>query len=445
MQQPFRSSHRIVILTNGSRGDVQPYIALGLGLQQSGYEVLLAADARFQQLVEDYELPFAAIGGDVRELLESKTAIQLRDSGQQLRWMLYAIRESGAYLSRGYVDAWELCLTYQPDLIIFTIATPVGYSIAERLGIPCCYAGLQPIHATHAFPSVWLKSHLLPSKAFNQLSHQLFDQLFWQTHRTHLNRFRREHLGLSALPFFGPTQRQIAEGMPILYGFSPTVVPPPNDWPSSLYMAGYWFLDPPPNWTPPVNLTHFLAAGPAPVYVGFGSMASAHATSTTRLICTALHRAGQRGILVTGWGGLIDPGMIHPNVLVLAEVPHSYLLPRTAAVVHHGGAGTTAAALHAGVPSIIIPYIADHFFWGEHVAALGAGPTPIVQHRLNADSLAAAIQTAVSDAGLIQRGAEVGKMIQAEDGVGKAIRFINTLLGVADTIPEPEVKERAIG
>lgn len=429
MRAESSRSRRIVILTNGSRGDVQPLVALGRGLMRAGHEVLLAADAQFRPFVTDHGVPYAEMGGDVRALLESETAMRLRDEGKQLRWMLHAIRESGAYLARGYRDAWAICEAFRPDLVIFTIATPVGYSIAERLGVPGIYAGMQPITPTGAFPTIWAGQRSLGSW-LNRATHLFFDQLFWQTHRPYLNPFRSRQLGLPVLPFLGPARRQAREGMPVLYAYSSAVVPPPADWPASVSVTGYWFLDHAADWAPPAALERFLAAGPPPVYVGFGSMANADAIEQTRMFLAALQLAGQRGILITGWGGLAAEIALPPDVYALPEIPHSYLLPRVAAAVHHGGGGTTAAALRAGVPAITIPYIGDHFFWGRRIADLGVGPAPLTIRQLSADALAAAIRSAVSDPALRRRAAELGATIRAEDGVGAAIERINGALGV---------------
>jgi UDP:flavonoid glycosyltransferase YjiC (YdhE family) len=212
----------------------------------------------------------------------------------------------------------------------------------------------------------------------------------------------------------------------VLYGYSPAVIPKPPDWGEDTHVTGYWFLDPVEAWTPPAALVEFLEAGPPPVFVGFGSMSSRKPEETTALIVDALDRAGQRAILLSGWGGL-EGARVPDTVFVVDAVPYSWLFPRVAAVVHHGGAGTTSAGLRAGVPSLVIPFFGDQPFWGRRVAALGVGPEPVPRRRLTAERLARALREAVTDEGMRQRAAELGARIRTEDGVGRAVAVLETL------------------
>jgi UDP:flavonoid glycosyltransferase YjiC (YdhE family) len=190
-------------------------------------------------------------------------------------------------------------------------------------------------------------------------------------------------------------------------------------------MTGYWFLDDPPDWQPPARLVEFLDAGRPPVYVGFGSMAHRNPRQTTQLVQKALERSGQRGVLVTGWGGLADAGLPRTaDVFMLDSIPHAWLFPRMAAVVHHGGSGTTGAGLRAGVPSVLVPHAGDQSFWARRVADMGIGPRPIPRRHLTAERLAAAMTRAVMDEGMRARAAAVGQTIRAENGIGRAIEVI---------------------
>jgi UDP:flavonoid glycosyltransferase YjiC (YdhE family) len=217
--------------------------------------------------------------------------------------------------------------------------------------------------------------------------------------------------------------------MPILYGYSPAVIPPAPDWPPSVHVTGYWFPDPPASWAPPPELQAFLEAGPPPVYIGFGSMSSRDPQATARLALDALARTGQRGIILSGWGGMHQPDL-PPAVLAIDGAPFSWLFPRVAAVVHHGGAGTTAAGLAAGVPAVVVPFFGDQPFWGRRVFELGAGPAPIPRKRLTVDNLSAALARAVADPAMRNQTARLGKTLQSEDGVARAVEVINeTSLG----------------
>jgi UDP:flavonoid glycosyltransferase YjiC (YdhE family) len=214
----------------------------------------------------------------------------------------------------------------------------------------------------------------------------------------------------------------------VLYGYSPHVIPPPPDWGADTHVTGYWFLDPPSGWTPPPALHEFLAAGPPPVYVGFGSMSSRNPQATAKLVLDALGAAGQRAVLLAGWSGL-RPADLPDSVLMVDSVPFAWLFPRMAAVVHHGGAGTTAAGLRAGVPSIVVPFFGDQPYWGRRVAELGVGPAPIPRKRLTVEVLAGAIDRAVTDPVLRRRAAELGVRIRVEDGVARAVGVVSTLAG----------------
>jgi sterol 3beta-glucosyltransferase len=188
-------------------------------------------------------------------------------------------------------------------------------------------------------------------------------------------------------------------------------------------VTGYWFLEPPQGWEPPVDLVQFLQAGPPPIYIGFGSMSSRKPEEAADLVIQALARTGQRGVLYEGWGGLRKE-QVPETVFMTRSIPHTWLFPRMAAVVHHGGVGTTAAGLAAGVPSIVTPFFADQPFWGQRVYELGVGPTPIARRRLTVDTLAEAIGHAVSDTEMRKRASLLGERIRAEKGITQAVTLI---------------------
>ena len=204
------------------------------------------------------------------------------------------------------------------------------------------------------------------------------------------------------------------------------MIPHPPDWADNINVTGYWFLEPDENWIPPQPLVDFLQAGPAPVYIGFGSMSHSKPEETTRFVLDALAATQQRGILLAGWGGMHTEDL-PDTVFTVDAVPFSWFFPRMSAVVHHGGAGTTAAGLRAGMPSIVIPFFGDQPFWGRRVAQLGVGPSPIPLRKLNVDLLSQAIETALGDTAMRQRAAELGATIQAEDGIGNAISILEKI------------------
>jgi UDP:flavonoid glycosyltransferase YjiC (YdhE family) len=265
---------------------------------------------------------------------------------------------------------------------------------------------------------------LQPSKQFssplyNKTTFVGAQQLFGQAFKKYMNRWRKQ-LGLKALPWTGWYSLLDSKRLPTLYGYSPTVVPLPPDWPPHLHVTGYWFLDSASDWQPSAELQAFLEAGPAPVYVGFGSMTSEDPRQVTETVVQALHQAGQRGILLSGWGAL-HTADLPTDVFCVETIPHDRIFPRMAAIVHHGGAGTTGAALRSGVPSFAVPFFGDQYFWADRTRRLGVGPMYIPQESLSRDNLAAAIRAAATDPLMEARAAAVGKRIQAEKGIENAV------------------------
>jgi sterol 3beta-glucosyltransferase len=299
-------------------------------------------------------------------------------------------------------------------------------ALAEKLQIPILEAHVFPYTPTKAFPAVLFPPALTKLGGLvNWLSHHLMKQIMWQSFRNADRLVRSQVLNLPPAPFFGPKKDAKLMPFPTLYGFSPSVIAKPADWGNTV-VTGAWFLEAEPDWTPPEGLVAFLAQGPAPVYIGFGSMGSRNPEETADLVLTAIAKTGQRAILQSGWGGLATENLPE-TVFIVNSVPHSWLFPQMAAIVHHGGAGTTAASLRAGVPSLVIPFFGDQPFWGHRVMKLGVGPAPIPRKQLTIDRLAQAIQTMVSDPGMRQKAAELGTKIQAEDGLARVVETIGQL------------------
>lgn len=416
---------KISLLTLGTRGDVQPFVALGVALRRRGHEVTVVTSAGFAPLVEAHGLRHGRLNNDILELANSDAGRRaMSETGPlgSLRWMVEAARLFRPIFRRMLAEEWEAArgaeaIVYHPQAI-------GGYHIAEALGIPGVMADPLPIWVpTSAFPNPAAPDWKLGGW-YNRLTYRAIRRLTRAMYGSVVARWRQEVLGLTGrrLPADELT-RADGRPVPVVLGFSPSVVPPPPDWPDSVTVTGYWFLDEAPDWEPPSDLRAFLEAGPPPVLVGFGSMAGCDPARTTRIVLDALRRSGQRGLLVSGWGGLGD-ATASEDVHVVESVPYDWVMPRVAAAVHHGGAGTTAAGLRAGKPMVLCPFVADQPFWGRRVAALGAGPRPIPQRSLDADNLAAAIRQAVTDPRMRDRAAELGEKIRGEDGVGSAVAAI---------------------
>lgn len=417
-------SRRITILTSGTRGDVQPLIALGLGLQQAGYAVRVATHAPFQPLVAAYGLEFALVAANPNELLAGPPGRgALVYAGNPLRSLqatMRYLRAARPVFARMIAEAWQVC--QDAEALIVTLPTTWGQQIADRLGLPCGWALNQPLSRTSAFPSALQPSELTLGPAYNWLTHLAVEQILWQPWRRCLNQWRRETLGLAPLPFWGPYGQIYAQQIPFLYGFSPQVAPRPADWPAAHVVTGYWFLDRPPDWQPPPGLRDFLAAGGPPVCVGFGSLDASQQAALLPLAIAALAQTGLRAVLLADPAAL--PAPLPPQLFAIAEAPHDWLFPQVAAAVHHGGAGVTAAALRAGIPSVVVPAGTDQFFWGQRVAALGVGPPAIPRRRLSIEQLSLALRAVTSDIALAHCAALLGRQIRAEDGVGQAVELI---------------------
>lgn len=418
---------RITILTTGSRGDVQPFIALGQGLKQAGYQVKIATHDTFQGMVQHYGLEFAAIAGDVQAMMASEAGQQMLNSKNPIYLIKQYARMVKPLVIQAMMDSWAAC--QDSDAIIFTTTAVWGYDIAEALGIPCFLASLMPQTANPDFPYPSVSPGLRLGRIFNQWSYPLLMEAFGTVFRQPLNQFRRSQLQLPPIAF-GTIYRRIERTpTPVLYGYSPIVVPKPQNWSDRHHVTGYWFLKPATDWQPAQALLDFLAAGTPPIYIGFGSMGGGDATQT-QMILDALKQTGQRGILLTGWGGIVQTDL-PDTVFLLNSVPHHWLFPKMAAIVHHSGAGTTAAALRAGVPSVVVPFFGDQPFWGDRVMKLGSSPSPIPKAQLTTDRLAAAITTAVTNPVMQQQATAIGMAIRAEKGVQQAIAVMEHYLATS--------------
>lgn len=412
MPKPKKS--RLVIECIGSRGDVEPYVGLGVGLQRAGFDVAIATHDTFRELVEQSDLEHRPVAGDPSELVNTALGLRWQDSGQNPIAMAKRLRELAHPLMEEYLADTESALD-DADAVVFSVLGVAAYHVAEQHSIPAIGGWLAPMSRTRDFRNPMIP--FLPAQA----SHVFFEQVMWQFVRRDMNRWR-ESLSLPPLPWHGPYQTLIEQRMPVIYGFSPTLVPRPADWPDHLHVTGAWFRE----RTEPLGqeLADFLDAGPPPVYVGFGSRADQDAEVRSAEVMRALRMAGVRGVLSAGWGGLAAEAT--DDVISVGEVNHSLLFPRCSAVVHHGGAGTTHAAARSGVPSIVIPHWADQFFWADRIAATGAGPMPLRRNRLTADALAIRIDEARKRHA--DRAREVGAKIRREDGVARAVDTVAQLL-----------------
>lgn len=415
----------VLMLTYGTRGDVEPFVALGQGLRRAGHAVTLATSTRFETFVTERGLRFAPLRDDLLAILDTDRGRAIlektRNVVQIARSTMQLMNEVGP-IQRGLLaDCWEAALATKPDLIVFHPKTYGGVDIAEKLAIPAVLGLLQPtLVPTSERPALGFPALRLGGW-YNRMTYRVMQWLISLSAGKHARAWRAQH-GLPKRRF-DFLRTRTGEALPVLHAFSEHVVPRPADWPSAAQVTGYWFPDETREWVAPGELTRFLREGPAPVYVGFGSMAGRDPRRIARTVVEALRIADARGVIATGWGGM-DVGTLPATVHRLAEAPHAWLFPRMAAVVHHGGAGTTAAGLRVGVPSVIVPFFGDQPFWGARVSALGVGPQPIPQRKLTSHRLAGAIRAALGDREIRANAARLGERVRAECGVESAVKLL---------------------
>jgi sterol 3beta-glucosyltransferase len=418
---------RVLISTFGTHGDVQPFLALGRGLRAAGHEAAICTSVSYRPAIEALGITYAPLSDTMLRLTKALLAGDQGGTLGLMRQMAPAIRES-------MHEEWRAAQAFAPDLIVYHPKMLGSYHIAERLAVPAAMAIPLPFYTpTRAFPNPFFAGLRL-GPGLNLLTYRLMS-LAGAMYNGTVNRFRREALGLPPVGRFADLLTA-ADGRPIplLYPYSSALLPTPADFPPHVHVTGYWFLDRAEGWAPPAELERFLAAGPPPVYVGFGSVGARKGRERSQLVLDALRQAGQRGVLARGWGGL-QAADAPADVLLIDEAPHDWLFPHMAAVVHHGGAGTTAAGLRAGRPTLICPFFGDQPFWGRVVHERGLGPRPISQSELSAPRLAAAIREAVEDGEMRRRAAAVGEQIRGEDGVGAAIGLIERIAGAPAPSP----------
>jgi sterol 3beta-glucosyltransferase len=408
----------VAIVAVGSRGDVAPLTGLGARLQDAGHQVVIAAFAPFAELITNSGLGFreipggGGIDGDLDDLNPAKSlAAFLAPSG---------MRELG--------NAVLATLREEPaDVVLLSpFSELAGHPLAEAKCVPSVGVRLQPLSATVVHPPAVLggwSAGAAGNRFVSDAGAWALDRLYGRV----IAGFRRD-LGLPTASARALRRQRTRARWPVLYGYSSSIVPRPAEWRAGLEVVGYWWpAAPPADWRPPAELTDFLDAGPPPVFVGFGStmIATRDAERLSEVIRNALRRTGVRGIVQAGWAHLDATA---DNLLTVGEIPHDWLFARVAAVAHHCGAGTAAAGLRAGVPTIAIPGLGDQAFWARHLHELGASTAPIPQRRLTADRLTDAIRAATTDGGIRDAAKRLAGRIASEDGAARAVSIVESLI-----------------
>lgn len=406
----------------GSRGDVQPCVALGLGLQEAGHGVTLASWEPYRGMAERRGLAFRPVAGPSPDEL---MAALLEAGRNPLRYASSFRPVLRPHVERGLRDCLAAC--QGADAVVYTPLGFAGFLAAEHLGVFSMGAVVEPLFVRGgSYPSAVLgESPRIPALGglYNRLSHRAVEQMYWRTVRPLISG-AAQRLGLAPVPVLrSPVAGIHRRRRPLLLGWSRHVLPPDLRHEARMPTTGYWTLDPDRDWHPPDNLRAFLAAGPPPAALALGSMTGIETAGIERLVsltARALRRAGRRGILLSDHAEI--DGALPENVIrVGGEIPYDWLFPRTAVAVHHGGAGTLAAALKAGVPSVTIPLLPDQAFWGRRAADLGVGSPPMPPKKLSAEALAAAVERSASDGGVRGRCHALSAKLATEDGVSRAV------------------------
>lgn len=426
----------IVILALGSRGDVQPFVALALGLQAVGHRVTIAAAVDYTELVTAYGVGFVGVAGYVRELMDFALVNELLDgAGNPLHFARKFLGELTPLLAQIVADCWQIA--QQADLLIVsTLGLFVGLHLVEKRQIdrrPCVLVAVHfhplfptPTAAHVNFPTA--PTWLLGRGTYHRLTHHLGWHGMWQLLRRPLNRVRRTVLDLPPLAAH-QLYRRAGQPVPTLFAYSAAVAPLLGaELPRLSRVTSYWFLPPAAAWQPPAELCDFLAAGAAPVLISFGSILGGRDPNRmTTLLVEALQKSGQRGLIYRGWGDLGNIPL-PATIMAIDAVPHAWLLPHLAAIVHHGGAGTTAAALRAGTPSVIVPVFGDQLFWAQRLQALGVAPPALPRRHLTSQRLATAIQQTLTDPTMQARRQPLATHLQTENGVAQAVAWLEEQL-----------------
>ncbi|TDD17749.1 nucleotide disphospho-sugar-binding domain-containing protein [Nonomuraea diastatica] len=419
---------KVLILTHGTRGDVQPYAALAYALRAAGHEAVLGAPAASASLGEPYGLPYIPLDDGPNTLIDDpdiREAIETNYRGLRGKKIaLTVIKRTKPLMAKVFADMIAAA-EGGADVIVHPPGIP-AHHIAERLGVPSVPAALQPVWVpTGTFPNPMTMSIRVP-KTLNRATY-LPTRLLLRSMAGTADRMRRDLLQLPRRRRRHDVLRAPGGGpVTVVQGFSRLVLPPGLDYPSWVHTTGFWYLPAAAGWTPPAELSAFLDAGEPPVYLGFGSMAGTDPHRVGRIVAEAIGLAGVRAVLVSGWGGIrLDD--LPENVLLLEQIPHDWLFPRMAAIVHHGGSGTTGAALAAGRPQVVCPFVADQPFWASRMRAMGVAPASQPQGGLTPQGLAGAITAAVTDRRMAERAAVLGERVRAEDGVAATVGILEAV------------------
>jgi len=414
-------SLQITILTYGSRGDVEPFLALGEGLIAAGHRVSLAAPERYRSLNENQQLRYHGLPGDPESLAD---AFREQAGGNPVE-ILRAMTRHMLPITADVYHALQT-VSRKADIILHSFAmVDGGHSLARSAGAVDFSVQLFPVfQPTGQFPGMTFPD--LPwGDTYRRLTHHINTLVFRRGGRLMYRVLRWQHPDLPQLVEW-PFSPRAPHTVPLLYAFSEKVIPRPPEWPEHAVITGYWNRTKEQSWDPPATLKNFLESNPQPVFIGLGSMVPDPDEEVIHLFLKTLEQVHHPGLI-----SVADPERYskfqREDVLFTGPLPHDWILPRTKAVVHHGGAGATGAVIRAGVPGVVLPVSADQFFWGRRVYKLGMGPAPIPFRKLTLDRISPALDEALTSQKIRERSRGLGQQVRKENGVLNAIQIIERI------------------
>jgi sterol 3beta-glucosyltransferase len=461
----------IALLAVGTRGDVQPFIALALGLRDAGFSPLIISAKNEEAFVRGFGLPFHALNVDVQKIMDDQEVQEMGKGDNPIAFARSHLQASKTLQTTMVAVQEEIWSAVQnADAIVYHPGMSNAYFMAQELGIPAVLASPFPLASTSEYPAILFYDKLrvggvlngVFKNAFNRSTHAVFERIFWMLSRPAAVEFWKRH-GKPHLPTRTPPSRlQAASGMPMLFAYSPHLFPQPKEWAAkfsgNLAVTGFWTLPAEENYTPPADLAQFLAAGKPPIYVGFGSIKDkATFQQTLATVVQAVERLGsgdtengggesgkggskERAVIGLGWSSVEGEIVLPDNIKLIGSVPHTWLFPRMKAVVHHGGAGTTAAGLIAGKPTLIIPHTGDQPAWGRRVWELGVGARPIPKKRLSVDALEAGLRAVLQPA-TQEKATQIGHLLSQENGVASAVEAIRSFVSTRQLVAKDTVEQ----
>lgn len=408
----------VALLTYGSRGDVAPFLALARGLMAAGHSVEVVGPGPAAHLASLHQVPYRPLPGDPDQLARMLSDHAGLSLPLQVFRMTQHVLPIAAEVLRIVLEVGR-----HADMLVHSfLMAEAGHAAARRNRIPDVSAQLFPVFVpTGEFAAV-AHPDLRLGPIYRRATHGVNNLIFRLGGRLMYARLRARHRDLPRLGQW-PFDAHGGDPTSILFGYSPVVLPPPADWPAWAKVTGYWSLGPPPGWSPPDDLVRFLAEGPPPVYFGVGSMRPSRLAVAVATAVEGILSVGGRAVIAVK-PGAIEPGRFPPTVRVVGDVPHEWLLPRMSAVIHHGGAGTTGAALRAGVPSMAVPITADQGFWARRIHALGVGPAPVPLSRWTIERAGEAVRRLRQQTSMAEAARSLASLLSRERGVETAVEFI---------------------